>query len=69
MPLTCKEGTEISNPIAQLCDEDIQAKQFETLVKLWIKNKITYESLMKNFPVYESSMLRKIVNYILVKTT
>lgn len=54
-------------PISLVCEEDPQEKNFERFVKLWVNDEITYNELMKNYPVHEASILKKVLSFIVEK--
>lgn len=39
-------------------DEDPQAKQYEHNARLWMENKISFETLMDTYPEYNESMIK-----------
>lgn len=45
--------------------ESLSDKDFETLVESYFENKVSYEALIRSYPDYKKSMLRRIVSYIL----
>jgi len=47
--------------VGVLFEEDKQEKNFSALVKLYLEGKIDYETLYKNYPNHNDSMLRKII--------
>lgn len=51
-------------PLSIVCEQDSQERQFDTLVKLWVQDEIPYSTLLKNYPSYESSMLKKLLYFI-----
>jgi hypothetical protein len=57
----------LKTPISIVCEEDPQEKIFEHYIRLWVNNEISYSDLMKNYPMHEASMLKKILNFILEK--
>lgn len=40
---------------------DQDEKEFEKLIELWVRGKISYETLQENIPTYDASMARKIL--------
>lgn len=53
-----------SGPISVVCEEDPQEKKFDSLIRLWINDEISYVDLMKNYPDHEISMVERIFNFI-----
>ena len=53
------------SPKGIVVKQDPQEKEFEYLIKLWVKNEIAYETLMNNFPDLYVSRWKKIVRQIL----
>ncbi len=50
--------------IAIACEIDQQEIHFDSLVKLWVDDEISYDFLLENYPTYETSMIRKILTYL-----
>lgn len=48
----------------KVLEEDQQQKDFEELLKLWVDNKISYETMMKGYPDYDITMFEKICRLI-----
>ncbi len=48
--------------LAIACNQDEQELLFDNMVKLWVDNKINYSMLIRNYPDFNSSMIRKIIN-------
>ena len=67
MKIAPKNTPLAKTPLSIVCEEDPQEKSFEHFIKLWVNNEITYSELMKNYPIHEASMLKKILNLILEK--
>jgi len=57
----------MKTPISVLCEEDPQEKTFDALIRLWVQGEVPYSSLMKNYPDYYSSMIRRFLAYLTEK--
>ncbi len=62
-----KNPLAVRTPLSIVCEEDPQEKSFESYIRLWVNNEISYSELMKNFPMHDASMLKKILSFILEK--
>lgn len=51
-------------PLAIPCQVDPQEQRFDALVRLWVRDEIPYSFLMKNYPDYDSSMVKRILNFL-----
>jgi hypothetical protein len=47
-----------------LCPEDPEERVFNACVRLWVGGEISHSALMKNYPEYDSTMMRRIMNVI-----
>ena len=67
MSILEKTPRQLVSPLSIICEEDPQEKSFEQFIKLWVNDEISYSELMKNYPIHEASMLKKILNFITEK--
>ena len=58
---TTHNNTNYTHPKSRIIEESDQEKQFDELLRLWVFDKISLETLMLSYPDFDENMIKKVM--------